>query len=74
MITDDYSSITGGKSILIFYTSIVYVLGSLIRQSILKGTGDLGLKNIPHPDNLMKICTALNMAREDQNLVLYFIF
>ena len=70
MITDDYSSITGGKSILIFYTSIVYVLGSLLRTSILKGASDLELKNIPYPDNLMKICRALNMAREDQNLIL----
>jgi hypothetical protein len=33
-------------------------------------SSDIALRNIPKPDNLMKICNAISMARDDKNLVL----
>ena len=40
LVTDEYSSITNGMSVLVFYTSIIYVLGNAIRGVIVKMSSD----------------------------------
>ena len=65
MITDDYSKITTGYSLSLIYTSIVYLIGTILRNTIMKMTGNFMLSNIPYPENLMKIIRAITMARED---------
>lgn len=75
-ISDKYSSAIFGYSVLGFYISIVYLVGKLVRMSI-SGTIELiGLMDIPIPDNLLRICEAIVVARVEKDLVreemLYF--
>jgi len=34
-------------------------------------TSDYTLTNLPYPDNLIKICKAIEISRQDNNLQLY---
>ncbi|CAD8086378.1 unnamed protein product [Paramecium primaurelia] len=76
IVSDKYSSALLGYSILGFYITIVYVAGKMARGIMSGGIDLIMLQDMPYPDNLLKICEAIIMARVEKDLIqeelLYF--
>lgn len=75
-ISDKYSSAVFGYSVMGFYISIVYLIGKLFRMSITGSIELIPLMDMPNPDNLLRICEAMIVARVEKDLkreeMLYF--
>jgi hypothetical protein len=63
VLSDKYSTITIGFSVITIYTSVILVIGNFLRQAL---SGDLELLiqlEQPYADDLLRICDAIAIAR-----------
>lgn len=51
-----------------FYISIIYVIGKLFRVIVSGSLINFTLSDIPNPDNILKICDAIIVARTERDL------
>lgn len=51
-----------------FYISIIYVIGKLFRVIVSGSLTNFTLSDIPNPDNILKICDAIIVARTERDL------
>lgn len=68
-ISEYYSPLTFNFSVLTFYISVVYVAGRLLRIAISGGAQNLILSDIPNPEPLMNVCTAVHISRMTGDLL-----
>ncbi|KAL4474993.1 hypothetical protein ABPG74_001689 [Tetrahymena malaccensis] len=69
VLCDKYSSVLQGLSIITIYTSVILVIGKLIKSVF---SGDIQLlmfTDQPHSDKLIKICDAIAYSRTERDLI-----
>lgn len=68
-LCDKYSSAIFGYSVMGFYISIVFLAGRLFRSSISGQLELIQFMELPYPDNLIRICEAIVVARIEKDLI-----
>lgn len=67
--TDLYTKITFGYSLITIYTSVILLIGTFIKSFYSGHIEFLMYMEIPHPDKFLKICSAIQIARIEKNLI-----
>ena len=56
-----------GYSIIGFYIGVVYIIGKLLRNSISNKAVSFLFTDLPDPDNLIRLCESIRIARQEKN-------
>lgn len=63
IVSDKYSSLTSGFSIITIYTSVILLIASVIRSMFSGQVWMLEFTEMVQPDDLLLICEAISIAR-----------
>lgn len=56
-----------GYSIIGFYIGVVYLIGKLFRNAISNKAVSFLFTELPDPDNLIRLCEVIRIARQEKN-------
>ena len=63
VLTNKYSAITFGFSIITLYTSVILVLARVLRGGLSISLGELGFSYVPNPTVMLQLCRSVGVAR-----------
>lgn len=63
-----------GYSIIGFYIGVVYIIGKLLRNAISNKAVSFLFTELPDPDNLIRLCEVIRIARQEKNHYMLLIF
>ncbi len=64
VLSNRFSDFIVGFSIITLYTSVILVLGRLLRGGLAVQTGDMPFKYCPHPEAMAQFCQSITLARK----------
>jgi hypothetical protein len=69
VITDKFSPLTVGFSIITIYTSVILLIGSLIRGLFSGQVWLITFSDMVKPDDILLMCEAITIARSQRDFV-----
>ena len=73
-MSDKYSDITFGFSIITIYTSVILVIGKFLRDAFSGGLEKIIFSCMPNTDLLLIICESIAYARTEGDFVKFFVY
>ena len=64
VLSNRYSTIASGYSIITLYTTVILVLGNLLRSSLSFQIGNIPYSYSPNPNGVLQLCRSIILVRE----------
>lgn len=74
IVSDKYSPLTYGFSIITIYTSVILLIGSFIRTMFSGQVWMMEFTGMMQPDDLLMICEAISVARSSRDFKKYILY